>query len=112
LGPSIESNRTVAGLVQEILKHWPGSWEDKSDPTALHEASLLNLSTDKANHLLAWKPVWNFEKAIQATIGWYRTVSGSSEGRASEITSAQIIEYQNDAAASGLPWAGHKTGEL
>jgi CDP-glucose 4,6-dehydratase len=105
-GPAIESNRTVAELVQEILKHWPGSWEDKSDPNAVHEASLLNLSTDKAYHLLAWKPVWSFEKAVQATIGWYRTVSGSSEVRASEITSAQIVEYQNNAAALGLLWAG------
>ena len=48
LGPGLDSNRSVADLVVEVLKHWPGRWEDKSDPNAVHEAKLLNLSTDKA----------------------------------------------------------------
>ena len=32
----------------EVLRYWPGRWEDKSDPKAAHEAQLLNLATDKA----------------------------------------------------------------
>ena len=32
----------------KILKHWPGRWEDKSNPNAVHEARLLMLSTAKA----------------------------------------------------------------
>jgi CDP-glucose 4,6-dehydratase len=95
----------VLELVQEILKHWPGSWEDKSNPNAVHEASLLNLSIEKAYHLLAWKPVWSFEKAIEATIAWYKTAACSANGKPREITSAQIARYRDDAAAAGLPWA-------
>jgi len=53
-GPVLASNRTVADLVQEVLKHWPGRWEDKSEPAAVHEAKLLNLATDKAHHMLNW----------------------------------------------------------
>ena len=53
-GPGNEANRTVAELVTELLQHWPGRWEDKSDPHAVHEASLLHLATDKANALLDW----------------------------------------------------------
>ncbi len=49
-GPALASNRTVAELVLEVLKHWPGTWEDKSDPRAPHEATLLNLAIDKAAH--------------------------------------------------------------
>ena len=44
-GPNRESNRKVAELVEEILLHWPGTWEDKSNPKAPHEAGLLRLST-------------------------------------------------------------------
>ena len=50
----------MAELVTEMLKHWPGRWEDRSDPNAVHEAKLLQLATDKANALLGWAPVWTF----------------------------------------------------
>ena len=71
-GPVLTSNKTVAELVQEIIKNWgSGTWEDKSNPNAVHEAQLLNLATDKAFHLLGWKPCWDFEKTIQETIAWY-----------------------------------------
>ena len=60
-GPDHEANRTVAELVQEVLKHWPGRWEDKSDPKAVHEAELLELSIDKARALLGWSPVGIFQ---------------------------------------------------
>ena len=71
-GPALASNRTVAELVQEILKHWPGKWEDKSDSNAVHEAKLLNLTTDKAHHFLGWAPAWPFASTISQTVGWYR----------------------------------------
>ena len=37
-GPGLDSNRTVREVVTKVLKHWPGQWEDPSDPKALHEA--------------------------------------------------------------------------
>ncbi|MDB6024384.1 MAG: CDP-glucose 4,6-dehydratase, partial [Verrucomicrobiales bacterium] len=51
-GPTRDSNRSVEELVTEVFQHWPGRWEDKSDPKAVHEAKLLHLSTDKAHALL------------------------------------------------------------
>lgn len=99
-GPNLDSNRTVAELAGEVLRHWPGSWEDQSDPNAVHEAKMLNLCTDKAFHLLGWKPVWNFEKSVAATIDWY-----AQSGDPIAFTSRQIAEYQADAARSALPWA-------
>jgi len=71
-GPAITANRSVAKLVEEILQHWPGCWEDRSDPRAVHEASLLNLATDKAYHVLGWRSVWGFETSIEKTVNWYR----------------------------------------
>ncbi len=93
-GPALSSNKTVADLVLEILKHWPGTWEDRSDPAALHEAVKLNLSTDKAFHMLRWQPRWDFQQTVRQTIEWYRSAAGchsSAEFRA--LTGAQINAY-------------------
>jgi CDP-glucose 4,6-dehydratase len=91
-GPGPDSNRTVEDLVKEILKNRQGSWEDASDPTALHEATLLNLSVEKANRLLGWKPRWNFEETIKRTVAWYDQVHHSTVPPL-EITRQQIAEY-------------------
>lgn len=73
-GPTVASNKTVADLVQEILKHWPGTWVDRSDPHAPHEAGKLNLASDKAFHTLGWRPQWDFEKTVKFTMDWYRAI--------------------------------------
>lgn len=91
-GPGPDSNRTVADLVTEILKNRQGTWEDVSDPSAFHEATLLNLSIEKAGRLLGWKPRWNFEETIKRTVVWYDQVNGNAVTPL-EITRSQILEY-------------------
>ena len=91
-GPSPDSNRTVEDLVTEILKNRQGSWADASDPRALHEATLLNLSIEKADRLLEWKPRWNFEETIKRTVDWYDLVRRRVLAPL-EITRQQIAEY-------------------
>jgi len=103
-GPTHASDRTVAELVTEVLKHWPGRWEDQSDPHAVHEATLLQLATDKAHSLLGWSPVWNFATAIEHTVKWYRETAKAPQS-APALASLQIEQYQADAAKAGLPWA-------
>ena len=106
-GPRLESNRTVAELVAEILKHRPGQsgrWEDRSDPHAPHEASLLNLSIEKAFHLLRWRPVWDFQETVARTTEWYTRVEQSNPPLA--LTRAQIAAYTAAARTAALPWAG------
>ena len=103
-GPSLASNRTVAQLVREILKHWPGSWLDRSDPQAAHEAILLNLSTDKAFHLLDWTPVWSFEQTIAQTVKWYQEDQSSPE-HLSAFTVGQIAAYTAAARTNEIPWS-------
>jgi CDP-glucose 4,6-dehydratase len=103
-GPALTSNRTVAELVQEILKHWPGQWDDRSDPLALHEAKLLNLATDKAHHLLGWSPAWPFAETITRTVEWYhQTAIPSTNIQA--FTTAQINAYTTAAQSAALVWA-------
>ena len=90
-GPDPSANRTVKDLVAEILKHRAGSWEDRSDPKAVHEAGLLNLDIAKAREVLGWTPRWDFETTVVKTVEWYGAVS--SERDAAEVTCRQIGEY-------------------
>lgn len=102
-GPNLTSNRTVADLVQELIRHMGGEWLDASDPTALHEASKLNLAIDKAFHLLGWRPVWNFGETVSRTAEWYMEEAAGKEP--ASLTRQQIESYQSAAAGKSLPWA-------
>ncbi len=103
-GPGHESNRTVAELVTEVLKHWPGRWQDRSDPRAVHEANLLQLDTAKARMLLGWMPLWTFPKAAEQTVQWYREAAHRPTS-IPELTTRQILHYSTAAAQAGLRWA-------
>ena len=97
-GPGLSSNRSVHDLVAEILKHWPGASWNAPDPTAPHEAGRLNLATDKALHLLGWKPAWDFEKTVARTVDWYQGQANGSD--AVELCREQIEAYERASVAS------------
>ncbi len=73
-GPALEANRPVRALVEVALQHWPGDWQDVSDPAAPHEAGRLHLQIDKAHHQLGWRPRWDFATTVARTVAWYRAV--------------------------------------
>jgi CDP-glucose 4,6-dehydratase len=103
-GPTAEANRPVAALVEEVLKHWPGRWENRSDPRAVHEAMLLNLAIDKAQRVLAWKPAWDFAATVAQTVEWYRQIS-QNPALAADLTRRQIAGYAAAARQHSLAWA-------
>jgi CDP-glucose 4,6-dehydratase len=70
-GPSIKNNVSVAELVDESYKHWPGTWKSDFSAFAPHEASLLHLQTDKAWHRLGWCAKWDLQETVEKTILWY-----------------------------------------
>jgi CDP-glucose 4,6-dehydratase len=89
-----------------MLKHWPGKWEDRSDPQAVHEATLLQLATDKAHALLGWAPVWGFSVAVEQTVNWYRSVAQTGgDGQPAKLTRGQIASYTARALELRQPWA-------
>jgi len=102
-GPALASNRTVSEVVESVLSHVPGRWEDRSDPNAVHEASKLNLATDKAFHMLGWSPTWGFDETISQTVRWYRDSRASMDARG--ITQEQIVEFEQGAAFARIAWA-------
>ena len=105
-GPAVDSQRTVAALVDEILRYWPGTWRDLSEANAPHEAGRLQLAIDKAHALLGWRPVWGFSETVAMTVNWYRAaLEAGGDAKIAELTRSQIHTYTVDATKSGLPWA-------
>jgi len=105
-GPGPDANRSVAELVSELLKHWPGSWEDVSNPAAVHEAGLLQLCAYKARLQLRWAPVLDFDQAVALTAEWYRQARQSQEPAAFRtLTRSQINTYTRQAREKDIVWA-------
>lgn len=105
-GPSHDADRTVEELVVELLHHWPGRWEDRSNPNAPHEAGRLQLATDKAHALLGWSPAWRFPEAVRATVSWYRAAQEKPSAEIlRNLTQQQIRQYTEAAHAASIRWA-------
>lgn len=105
-GPE-EASCPVVDVVNSLLKHWPGSWEDRHRQDAPHEAPLLALSIERARKILNWSPVWEFDEMIQHTAVWYRDFLEKAI-KADALTRQQIIKYTDDALRRGLEWSQPK----
>jgi len=74
-GPGDGSIRTVDDLARQAAAAWGGGKiVHKPDLIAPHEATLLHLSSAKANRQLNWYAQWDFQRAVAETAGWYRAV--------------------------------------
>jgi CDP-glucose 4,6-dehydratase len=72
-GPDDNNHLTVAEMTNRLIKYWgDGSWNDLSDPKALHEACLLKINCDKARAELNWRNVLTIDECLQITADWYK----------------------------------------
>jgi CDP-glucose 4,6-dehydratase len=98
-GPEPAANRSVRDLVEEVLRHWPGSWEQVPPENHLKEAPLLSLAIAKARTTLGWQPRWDFTETIRQTASWYHEYHARAQisGAPSMIdfTQAQIASYDS-----------------
>ncbi len=94
-GPRQEDARPVRELVEAVIGAWgSGSWEDRHDPKAPHEAGLLRLAIDKARARLGWAPRWRFEETVRRTVEWYRLFhAGAAKDELAALCRRQIREY-------------------
>lgn len=92
-GPEPADQHSVGELVAEARRHWPGDWEDATDPAAPHEAGRLALSIERARSLLGWQPRWDFAHTVGETARWYRVVAEGGDPLAT--TRAQIAAFES-----------------
>jgi CDP-glucose 4,6-dehydratase len=96
-GPCPGREYSVLELVEEILKHWPGTWNDQPEPDAPREAAQLSLVSEKAFRLLGWFAVYDFREMVRKTVEWYReslSFVDTDPERFAELTRAQIRDHE------------------
>lgn len=97
-GPDENSVVPVSRIADMVTFYWGGgSWIDVSAKNEPHEAKLLSLDITKAKSCLDWHPVWNIEKAIEATVDWYKNCR---QADAYDLCLSQIEEYCEDFSAA------------
>ncbi len=91
-GPDCSEVRTVKNVAEAVASGLGVPRPVTSEPAHHpHEAQLLQLNCDKARHFLGWQPRWRVDRALSATVDWYRTVLAGQEAR--DVTQAQIRDY-------------------
>lgn len=93
-GPPLDSNRTVRELVETIVAHWPGDWQQARDAAAPHEAGRLNVAWDKAFHRLGWSPRWDFARSVHRAVTWYRAYAHDNAS-AIDLVVSDIAAYSD-----------------
>ncbi len=90
-GPFDSDSKTVEWIVNAMLNLWDVgvTWELTHPST--YEARYLKLDCSKALTRLNWKPKWDIETAIVATVEWYKAFYQSADMRA--LTLRQIDDY-------------------
>jgi CDP-glucose 4,6-dehydratase len=91
-GPSSGVPRTVQEVANAISAHLGGlPAEVERSQSHQHEARLLQLSCDKANHLLGWYPRWGVDKTLEATAEWYKAVLNGTD--VESVSRSQLKDY-------------------
>ena len=95
-GPGEESHIDVEMVVKSVRERWGRfEYDINTNLDNPHESKLLKLDCSKAHTLLKWKPIWDFDKALDVTVRWYREYYENGK-----IFSLQDLEeYNNDAGA-------------
>ncbi len=99
-GPDAEGNRTVADVLGRVAKSWPRVMWHMTDKPQPHEATLLYLDSAKALNMLGWKPVWQLDAALAATVDWYRAWLDSHQ----LLTLQQLDHYIETAKRTNAYW--------
>lgn len=103
-GPQPEHSITVAELADRVVKAWgKGTWETVKQAKVHSETPALRLRSEKAKRKLGWRLVYEHEKAIQATVEWYKQAQKTRDMY--PFTAHQISEYVRDARALKVSWA-------
>lgn len=92
-GPNENDMLTVEDLTKIFIERFgKGSYEDKLQANAPHEAKLLLLDSSKAKNTIGWQPQLDAATAIRWTADWY----ADRENSAHEKCMLQIKEYFGD----------------
>jgi CDP-glucose 4,6-dehydratase len=91
-GPPSTDARNVLQVAEGIVERFGrGEIKVTLDPSGRHEAGLLQLNCDKANHLLPWNARWDIDKTLSMTVSWYQAFFEGTN--MADVTWQQCKEY-------------------
>jgi CDP-glucose 4,6-dehydratase len=92
-GPAAASEVSVGTIAQTLCTLWgdPASCVVEPQPGAPHEAPVLKLSSAKAGAELGWRPRWDLDAALFATVAWQKAFAVGADMAA--FTRRQILDY-------------------
>ena len=105
-GPPSDQVYSVEQILNAIGKNWKFKEDHErihTEGAPFHEAGLLKLSCEKANSLLAWWPVLDFQQTASFTASWYSRFYGDAS-EMKTFTESQIDEYVSLASQKELAW--------
>ncbi|HVP43782.1 MAG TPA: CDP-glucose 4,6-dehydratase [Terriglobales bacterium] len=90
----------VSNVVTRLTELW-GQRSSWAADTAPHppESQVLKLDSSKARARLGWSPRWDLERALQATVEWYKAYRDGADVR--RLALDQICAYQAMPAPTG-----------
>ncbi len=93
-GPDQTSVVSVAAIADRVAALWGkgARWEQASEANAPKESTMLQLDSAKARTRLQWRPAWPLDRAMEATVAWYKSHAADADMAA--VTLAQIDNYQ------------------
>ena len=104
-GPLSNENKAVHHIIENLSKKFKVNNKfEISKESEFPEASLLQLDISKANELLDWYPVLNFEQMIDFVSDWYFSYF-QDDGNLLDLTLEQIECYEHRAISKNLLWA-------
>ena len=97
MGPADQSAAPVGRLVDMLTGIWGNGahWERDAADGAPYEARLLNLDSALAKANLGWQPAWSLERALNATVEWYRAFLAHKDVRALSLSQIEAMEGAN-----------------
>ena len=92
-GPDAAGEATVRTVADRVCALWPkpDGWVDASAGAHRHEAHLLTLDSTKARARLGWRPRWDLDTALRATLDVYRAADTGDALR--RLAREQIARY-------------------
>lgn len=92
-GPDDSGATTVGTLAARLASLWGDTAQVESHANdGPHESRHLTLTSAQARSRLGWAPLWPLERALAATVGWYRAHLDRRDMR--EVTFEQIASFE------------------
>jgi len=98
-GPPPEDERTVREVVERLAALWGTDARIETQAGEHpHETAALRLDSSLARRELGWRPAWDLERGLQATVEWHRAHAAGDDVRA--VMETQLAAFHQTTGTS------------